>query len=103
MSTEPRCSSRRKRWCADSRLGTEIIKDFIQIDPETQPRNVAAWSPVVTDIMRGAIAFDTPAFEQHLPVLYGLVIDLLGKELPLEMRLCVRDYLKRVGEVKGFA
>ena len=53
--------------------------------------------------MRGAIAFDTPAFEQHLPVLYGLVIDLLGKELPLEMRLCVRDYLKRVGEVKGFA
>lgn len=88
---------------SEYRLGTEIIKDFIQIDPETQPRNVAAWSPVVTDILRGAIDFEPVAFEQHLGVLYSLVIDLLGKELGAEMRLCVRDYLRKVGEVKGFA
>jgi brefeldin A-inhibited guanine nucleotide-exchange protein len=41
------------------RLGTEIIRDFIAIDPETQPRNVAAWTPVVVDILRGSIDFET--------------------------------------------
>ena len=87
---------------ADLRLGTEIIRDFIQIDPETQPRNVAAWTPVVTDIIRGAIDFDEPAFEEHLKVLYPLICDLLGRDLAVEMRLSVRDYLKRVGDVKGF-
>jgi len=87
----------------DLSLGTEIVKDFIQIDPETQPRNVAAWTPVVNDIIRGAIDFDESAFEQHLSVLYPLICDLLGKELGEEMRLSVRDYLRRVGSVKGFA
>jgi brefeldin A-inhibited guanine nucleotide-exchange protein len=81
-------------------LATEIIKDFILIDPETQPRNVAAWTPVVTDIIRGAIDFDESAFEEHLAVLYPLICDLLGKELAPEMRLSVRDYLKRVGTAK---
>jgi brefeldin A-inhibited guanine nucleotide-exchange protein len=84
------------------RLGTEIIKDFILIDPETQPRNVAAWTPVVTDIIRGAIDFEDGAFEAHLGVLYPLIVDLLGKDIQPEMRLSVRDYLRKVGEVKGF-
>ncbi len=43
------------------RLGTEVIKDFIAIDPETQPRNVTAWTPVVTDILLGCIGFEEAA------------------------------------------
>ncbi|ORY31437.1 hypothetical protein BCR39DRAFT_526742 [Naematelia encephala] len=39
-------------------LSTEVIKDFIAIDPESQPRNVAAWTPVVTDILKGVIGFE---------------------------------------------
>jgi brefeldin A-inhibited guanine nucleotide-exchange protein len=42
-------------------LGTEITRDFIAIDAESQPRNVAAWSPVVADILRGACDFDDGA------------------------------------------
>lgn len=42
-------------------------------------------------------------FETHIPILYPLVTDMLSKELAPEMRLAVRDYLKRVGQVKGFA
>ena len=98
----PHLVAQNPRDDADLRLGTEIIRDFIQIDPETQPRNVAAWTPVVTDIIRGAIDFDEPAFEEHLKVLYPLICDLLGRDLAVEMRLSVRDYLKRVGDVKGF-
>ena len=44
-----------------SRLGTEVIRDFIAIDPETQQRNVTAWTPVVTDILLGCIGFEDAA------------------------------------------
>lgn len=40
-------------------------------------------------------------FLAHLPTFYPLVTDILGKEVAAEMRLAVRDYLVRVGEVKG--
>jgi brefeldin A-inhibited guanine nucleotide-exchange protein len=40
------------------RLAVEVIKDFIALDPETQPRNVTAWTPVVTDVLRGSIEFE---------------------------------------------
>ncbi|WVF69296.1 hypothetical protein IAT40_004072 [Kwoniella sp. CBS 6097] len=84
-------------------LGTEIIKDFIALDPETQPRNIAAWTPVVTDILKGCYDFERDAFDSHIPTFYPLVTDILVKEVSAEMRLSVRDYLRRVGEVKGFA
>lgn len=42
-------------------LATEITRDFIAIDAEVQPRNVAAWSPVVSDIVRGATDFEPEA------------------------------------------
>jgi len=41
-------------------------------------------------------------FETHIPTLYPLVTDILTKEVAMEMRLAVRDYLHRVGVVKGF-
>ncbi|KAL7423231.1 guanine nucleotide exchange protein for ADP-robosylation factor [Cryptotrichosporon argae] len=82
-------------------LGTEIIRDFIAIDAETQPRNVAAWSPVVADILRGACAFDDAAFEEHVASLYPLVADLLARELGPEMRIAARDFFLRVGVAKG--
>jgi hypothetical protein len=40
-------------------------------------------------------------FVNHLPTFYPLVTDILGKEVAPEMRLAVRDYLDRVGRVKG--
>ncbi|WVQ96796.1 hypothetical protein IAU59_003903 [Kwoniella sp. CBS 9459] len=83
-------------------LATEIIKDFIALDPETQPRNIAAWTPVVTDILKGCYGFEEDAFDSHIPTFYPLVTDILVKEVSAEMRLSVRDYLRRVGEVKGF-
>nr|XP_019012604.1 guanine nucleotide exchange protein for ADP-robosylation factor [Kwoniella pini CBS 10737]OCF51385.1 guanine nucleotide exchange protein for ADP-robosylation factor [Kwoniella pini CBS 10737] len=83
-------------------LATEIIKDFIALDSETQPRNITAWTPVVTDILRGCYGFEDEAFEKHIPTFYPLVIDILSKEVASEMRISVKDYLTRVGEVKGF-
>lgn len=37
------------------------MRDFNAIDAENQPRNIAAWSPVVADILRGCNAFEDGA------------------------------------------
>lgn len=43
------------RFCSDEicRLAKEIIGDFNLLDLESQPRNVAAWTPVISDILKG--------------------------------------------------
>lgn len=79
-------------------LGTEITRDFIAIDAETQPRNITAWSPVVADILRGACDFNDAAFDAHLATLYPLVTDLLLREQTAEMRLAIRGFYQRVGK-----
>lgn len=95
-------------------LATEITRDFIAIDAEVQPRNVAAWSPVVSDIVRGATDFEEEAvscvddgewkvangqFKTHLSTFYPLVADLLLRDSVPEMRLAVRGFFLRAGEV----
>ena len=62
---------------------------------------MAAWTPVVTDIIKGSTEFEDAALEQYLGVTYPLIVGLLSKELGGDMRIAVRDYLIRVGEVKG--
>ncbi|GMK57374.1 hypothetical protein CspeluHIS016_0402080 [Cutaneotrichosporon spelunceum] len=80
-------------------LASEITRDFIAIDADVQSRNVAAWSPVVSDIVRGATDFEDDAFRTHLPTFYPLVADLLLRDSVPEMRLAVRGFFLRAGEV----
>ena len=55
-----------------TRLAVEIIKDFIALDPETQPRNVTAWTPVVTDILNGVIGFEETSVSDR-PLCYIII------------------------------
>jgi hypothetical protein len=48
------------------RLGTHIMKDFNAIDPETQPRNVIAWTPVVTEILHGCCTFENDSVSEDM-------------------------------------
>ncbi|ODN81723.1 hypothetical protein L202_02117 [Cryptococcus amylolentus CBS 6039] len=82
-------------------LATEIMGDFIALEAESQPRNIAAWTPVVTNILQGCCILEEAPFEKHIPTFYPLVTDLLLKDVAAEMRLTIRDYLRRVGQVKG--
>lgn len=42
------------------------MKDFNAIDPETQPRNVIAWTPVVTEILHGCCTFEDDSVSQDM-------------------------------------
>lgn len=106
-------------------LGYEIVEAFLPLDPESQARNIAAWSPVVAEIFAGICSFDDSSssqtsstennqqaneanerkegegegvFTQHSAAFYALAVDLLSKEpLPTDIAHALRTFLYKVG------
>jgi brefeldin A-inhibited guanine nucleotide-exchange protein len=39
-------------------LGRDILSAFAALDGETQMRNIAAWTPVVAEVLQGFCSFD---------------------------------------------
>ncbi|SJX64808.1 probable SEC7-component of non-clathrin vesicle coat [Sporisorium reilianum f. sp. reilianum] len=87
-------------------LGYDIVCGFLPLDPETQARNIAAWSPVVGEIFTGICTFDDDeehkVFTQHSGEFYALAVELLSKEpLPGEIAEALRVFLFKVGVTRG--
>ncbi|TKY88681.1 hypothetical protein EX895_002312 [Sporisorium graminicola] len=88
-------------------LGYDIVCGFLPLDPETQARNIAAWSPVVGEIFTGICTFDDEqdgqkVFTQHSCEFYALAVELLSKEpLPGEIAEALRVFLYKVGVTRG--
>jgi brefeldin A-inhibited guanine nucleotide-exchange protein len=109
-------------------LSLNILHDFNALDGESQVRHIAAWSPVICEILGGysdfddqtvrcrvsrappALALATDAtvpcpsacqFESSLPSLYPLLTDALGRENAPEVMNAVRQTFVRTGRVKG--
>lgn len=47
-------------------LGEEVVNSYLPLDPETQGRNVAAWTPVVAEVFRGICTFHDVADDEEL-------------------------------------
>ncbi|KAE8258683.1 hypothetical protein A4X03_0g4311 [Tilletia caries] len=66
MHADPRESHRALRKEVRRRLvplGREVVKGYLPLDPETQARNIGAWTPVVADIFRGLCTFEDDELE----------------------------------------
>ena len=70
------------------------------LDEETQHRNIVAWRPVVVDVMEGYTNFPLHDFEKHVETFYPLAVELLGRDMSIEIRLALQGLLRRVGEVR---
>lgn len=81
------------------RLCADIIRSFVLLD-ESQPRNIEAWRPVVVDVMEGYIHFPREDFEKHIDTFYPLAVELLNREMGIEIRLALQGLLRRIGEVR---
>lgn len=81
------------------RLCADIIRSFNELD-ETQPRNIEAWRPVVVDVMEGYTNFPTEDFERHIDTFYPLGVNLLNREMGLEIRIALQALLRRIGEAR---
>jgi len=68
---------------------------------ETQSKNIAAWTPVVTEVLKGFRDFDDQAFARYLPALYPLATNLLSRDMAPELRDALRDVFTRVGISRG--
>lgn len=82
-------------------LGLGVLGDFNKLRIDTQLKNIAAWTPVVAEILQGFVRFDDKAFARYLPAIYPLATDLLSRDMSPEIREGLRDYFMRVGYIQG--
>ncbi|CAO1623335.1 unnamed protein product [Jaminaea pallidilutea] len=111
-------------------LGEEVVNSYLPLDPESQARNVAAWTPVVADVFKGICTFHDvssgeeindgePAgqeeeddsrslsvggkvFTHHAKIFYPLAVDLLSREpLAASIGEALRTFFYKVGIAQG--
>ena len=81
-------------------LCKDILQGYLALEDESQHRNIMAWRPVVVDVLEGyAHYFPEASFVEHLSGFYPSMIELLSRELSLELRTAIVQVLRRVGEV----
>ncbi|KAK4508835.1 uncharacterized protein ATC70_013458 [Mucor velutinosus] len=79
-------------------LCNEIFTLYAELDHETKPKNIAAWTPVVVNILNGLAQLQDEDFLKHVPRFYLPSVELLGQESLLpEIRMALRTLLIRVG------
>lgn len=98
--TEERKGNRADTEAALVPLCAEIIRGFVQLEEESQQRNILAWRPVVVDVLEGYTNFPAEGFAKYIEVFYPLGVDLLTREPGVEVRVALQIMLRRVGEVK---
>lgn len=81
-------------------LCADIIRGFTQLEEESQQRNIIAWRPVVVDVLEGYTNFPVDGFDKYVDVFYPLGVELLNRDLGVEVRVALQNLLRRVGEVK---
>jgi brefeldin A-inhibited guanine nucleotide-exchange protein len=59
-----------------------------------------AWRPVVVDVMEAYTNFPGPDFERHINTFYPLAVELLSRDVGIEVRLSLQSFLRRVGEIR---
>ncbi|KAF8558936.1 Sec7-domain-containing protein [Imleria badia] len=82
-------------------LGLNVLSDYTKLRADTQAKNIAAWTPVVTEILDGFCRFDDKTFVKYLPVIYPLSTGLLARDIAPEIRLGLKRYFERVGYTHG--
>ncbi|CCH58218.1 hypothetical protein TBLA_0A04220 [Henningerozyma blattae CBS 6284] len=74
-----------------------VVKGYIALDDRTMERSINTWRPVIVEILQGYYEFDDEDFKKYCPVMYKLVMNILDKSVPTELRQAVKRFLGRVG------
>ncbi|KAF2818464.1 protein transport protein sec72 [Ophiobolus disseminans] len=98
-STE-RAASRQSTSEALIPLCEDIIASYIDLDDETQQRNIVTWRPVVVTVLEGYANFPDKQFEANIEAFAPLVVGLLGTDLALDVQRAVQGLVARMFELK---
>ncbi|GAA5850525.1 hypothetical protein JCM8547_001904 [Rhodosporidiobolus lusitaniae] len=80
-------------------LGLDVLANYVSLNPETQARNITAWTPVCIEILQGFCSFEEEPFKAQLPRLYPLVTNTLVRDVDPTLRESVRAIFVKVGQV----
>ncbi|PNS16953.1 Protein transport protein sec72 [Sphaceloma murrayae] len=81
-------------------LCADILASYIDLDEETQQRNIVTWRPVVVDVLEGYTAFEEKEFERNLETFAPLAVGLMGKDMGPDLQRAVQGMWAKVTEVK---
>lgn len=81
-------------------LCEDIVRSYIELDEETQQRNIVTWRPVVVDVLEGYTGFETVDFERHVKTFAPLGVGLMNREMGPELQRVVQGLWARVCEVR---
>ena len=99
-TSSDRAASRSETENALIPLCEDIIQSYIELDEETQQRNIVTWRPVVVTVLDGYAGFPDPEFERLTDVFAPLVVGLLGTELASDVQRAVQTLVMRIFERK---
>lgn len=95
-----RAASRADTEAALIPLCEDIIASYIELDEETQQRNIVTWRPVVVTVLDGYAGFPTTEFDKNVGIFAPLVIGLLGTEMAPDVQRSVQALVMRIFETK---
>jgi brefeldin A-inhibited guanine nucleotide-exchange protein len=95
-----RAASRAQTEAALIPLCEDIIASYIELDDETQQRNIMTWRPVVVTVLDGYLNFPAAEFERLVPTFAPLTVGLLGTELSSDVQRSVQALVMRIFETK---
>jgi brefeldin A-inhibited guanine nucleotide-exchange protein len=95
-----RAASRADTEAALIPLCEDIIASYIELDEETQQRNIVTWRPVVVTVLDGYSGFPSAEFEKNVHIFAPLVVGLLGTELAPDVQRSVQALVMRIFETK---
>jgi brefeldin A-inhibited guanine nucleotide-exchange protein len=95
-----RAASRADTEAALIPLCEDIIASYIELDEETQQRNIVTWRPVVVTVLEGYTGLPTQDFEKNVSIFAPLVVGLLGTEMEGGLQRSVQGLVMRIFETK---
>jgi brefeldin A-inhibited guanine nucleotide-exchange protein len=95
-----RAASRAETEAALIPLCEDIIASYIELDEETQQRNIVTWRPVVVTVLDGYVGFPAGEFEKHIDIFAPLGVGLLGTEMAPDIQRVVQALVMRIFETK---
>ncbi|KAH8982647.1 hypothetical protein EDB86DRAFT_3126464 [Lactarius hatsudake] len=78
-----------------------VLQDCTKLKADTQAKNIAAWTPVVAEVLHGFCKFDDEAFSRYLPAIYPLATELLAWDSSQDIWDVLREYFLSVGYAPG--
>ncbi|KAJ4401293.1 guanine nucleotide exchange protein for ADP-robosylation factor [Didymella pomorum] len=99
-TSDDRAASRAETEAALIPLCEDLVKSYIDLDEETQQRNIVTWRPVVVTVLDGYAGFPDAEFDRLTEVFAPLVVGLLGTEMASDVQRATQALVARIFQRK---